>query len=75
MTTRSSPSPRLPTATWHISLDAECPACHEYVDLLDAPDFWDGQSLGVGEHMTERSKAVEVECPKCKHEWLVDLEY
>lgn len=63
-------------ATWSISLDADCPECKEYVDLLDDPDFWDGRcSLDIGEHGTERSVGVEVYCPKCGAEFEVDLEY
>lgn len=65
----------LPVATWSISLDCDCPACGEYVNLLDFPDFWDGRSLNLIEHGTARSKNVEVGCPKCMHEFNVQLEY
>lgn len=63
------------TATWDISLDCECPACGEYVDLLTAPDFWDGRSLQIGEHGTDRSRGVDVVCPDCHHEFEVDCVY
>ena len=63
------------TATWSMSLNCDCPACGEYVDLLDDPDFWDGRNLDACEHMTERSFDIEVYCPKCGHEFTVDLEY
>lgn len=62
-------------ACWDISLDAECPKCDELVNLLDYCDFWDGRHLGIGEHDTERSKGVEVICPKCMHEFQVDCIY
>lgn len=61
------------TATWTVSLDSECPGCHEMVDLLDVPDFWDGRQLDIAEHGTKRSRGVPVECPRCHHEWKVDL--
>lgn len=62
-------------ATWSVSLDCECPACKEDVDLLDYADFWDGRRLDIPEHGTERSKNVEVVCPKCGHDFTVELEY
>lgn len=63
------------TAGWSISLNCDCPKCEEYVDLLDDSDFWDGRGLEVAEHDTERSRDVEVVCPKCGYEFTVDLEY
>lgn len=62
-------------ATWWISLDADCPACSENVDLLDAADFWDGRNLNIGEHGTARTEAVEVRCPNCDHEFEVKTVY
>jgi len=62
-------------ATWSISLDCDCPACKENVNLLDYTDFWDGRQLDVPEHGTERSRDVDVQCPECAHEFTVDLEY
>ena len=62
-------------ATWSISLDCECPVCHEDVNLLDYVDFWDGRRLDPCEHSTERSSNVEVVCPECNGEFFVDLEY
>jgi endogenous inhibitor of DNA gyrase (YacG/DUF329 family) len=67
--------PRAETATWSIELNCECPHCAEWVNLLDYADFWDGRSLGVGEHGTERSKGVEVTCPECGKDFEVDCEY
>ena len=64
-----------PTATWLICMYAECPKCRKEVDLLEAPDFWDGRKLDLGENLTERCKNVEVVCPECSHEFIVDIEY
>jgi Zn finger protein HypA/HybF involved in hydrogenase expression len=63
-------------ATWDISLRADCPHCDaEYIDLLRDQDFWDGRSFQIGEHGTEESKGVQVDCPECHKEFIVDLEY
>ena len=63
-------------ATWNVSLNCECPKCKEYIDLMEAPNFWDGHSsLEISEHGTETSKGVEVVCPECQHEFTVDCEY
>lgn len=50
------------SAIWDYSLDCQCPACGEDVDLTDAPDFWDGYGqMKIGE-----SKECEtVWCPEC----------
>ena len=64
-----------PVATWSISLDCDCPACGEYVNLLDYADFWDGRRLDACEHGTDRSRGVDVVCPECGHDFEVDLEY
>ena len=63
------------TATWTVELNCECPACHEYVDVLEYPDFWDGRHLEIAEHGTDRSKDVEVICPNCDHEFTVFCEW
>jgi len=62
-------------ATWIIELNADCPNCKEYVNLLDYVDFWDGRKLDYAEHRTDRSTDVDVVCPGCGHEFIVDLEY
>lgn len=62
-------------ASWSLSLDADCPGCKQYVNLLDHPEFWDGRKLDACEHLTERSKNVAVVCPECGHEFEVELEY
>lgn len=43
--------------------------------LLLYEDFWDGRVLGVGENNTDNSRNVEVVCPACNEEFLVDCEY
>jgi hypothetical protein len=64
------------TATWSISLDTECPECGEEFDMLCTPDFWEGKSSWqLCEHGTEKTKGVDALCPKCDHEFKVDLEY
>ena len=62
-------------ATWTVELNCDCPACGEYVNLLDAPDFWDGRKLEIAEHGTDRSKNVAVVCPECGHEFRVDCQW
>ena len=62
-------------ASWSISLHTDCPYCLEGVDLLDYPDFWDGEDFGVGEHMTAKTKNVEVVCPECLDSFKVDFQY
>lgn len=65
------------TAEWRVSLTTDCPKCGKTVDLLDSPDFWDthGSSFEIAEHMTEGSRDVEVDCPECLEEFVVDLVY
>lgn len=56
-------------AVWSASLDCECPACKEEVDLMEEPDFWDGKpELQIAQDV----KGLEVVCPKCGHEFEVD---
>lgn len=62
-------------ATWGVELNAECPNCKEEAVLLDYVVFWDGRQLDIAEHDTEISTDVEVICPVCRHEFIVDLEY
>lgn len=63
------------SASWTLELNCTCPHCKEYVDLLEAPDFWDGRDLDAIEHGTKRSKGVEVTCPECSEDFTVDCEY
>jgi len=62
-------------AFWNVELYTDCPNCKEYVNLLDYVDFWDGRQLNVAEHGTERSIDIEVVCPVCFDEFIVDCEY
>jgi transcription initiation factor IIE alpha subunit len=59
------------SARWAVELNCDCPKCGEYVNLLDAPDFWDGRTLDIPEHGTENSNNLEVVCPECGHEFKV----
>ena len=63
------------SAQWDVELWTTCPACEEWVDLLDDPDFWDGRELGIPEHGTENSDNLEVECPRCGHKFRVCCEW
>ena len=58
-------------AFWSVELNCECPKCGEYVNLLDAPDFWEDRTLDIPEHGTENSNNLEVQCPVCDHEFKV----
>lgn len=62
-------------ADWCVELNATCPGCEAYVNLLDAPDFWDGRRLEIAEHGTDRSRNIEVVCPKCEREFRVHCVY
>lgn len=63
-------------AQWDVSLDCRCPECHQWVDLLDYSDFWDGkQKLAIIEHDTERADNLEVVCPECNHNFSVCCTY
>ena len=62
-------------AEWHAELTCDCPACGQYVDLLEYPDFWDGRKIEVCEHGTDRTRGMEVVCPNCGAEFLVDCNY
>lgn len=63
--------PKNTVASWSLSLDCYCPHCDKYVDLLDEPDFWDGRDFDIGESVDD----VQVWCPECGEEFLVDCEY
>ena len=60
-----------PVATWHISLDVECPKCGEDVDLTDYDDFWVDSSIEPAETV----QGYDVICPECRHEFEVDTQY
>lgn len=62
-------------AFWSVSLDVDCPHCGQYVNLLDASDFWDGRPFDIAEHGTKRTKAVDLMCPECGKEITCDLQY
>lgn len=62
-------------ASWSAGLYCDCPYCKQSVDLLDAPDFWDGRTIEIAEHNTKATKDMEVVCPECDHEFEVDCEW
>lgn len=63
-------------AAWSISLDTECPKCHEDFNILNVhSDFWIDSKIEPIEHDTEKSKNYEVICPVCNNEFLVDFTY
>ena len=62
-------------ATWELELNCQCPKCEEHVNLLDEVNFWDYRSLDICEYGTDRSRNVDVVCPLCGHDFVVDLEY
>lgn len=64
------------SAAWKVELNTDCPDCHQFVDLLDDPEFFSNRpGLIAGETGSERSIGMEVSCPNCGHEFTVDLEY
>jgi len=66
-------------AIWSFSLDTECPKCGEDFDVNSAGEngtcYIEDVRLQVCEQDTYNSKNIEVECPNCKHEFIVDCEY
>lgn len=54
-------------ARWEVELNCHCPKCNQFVNLLEATDFWDGRGLDIPEHDTEYSNNLEVNCPECNH--------
>jgi 5-methylcytosine-specific restriction endonuclease McrA len=69
------PTAKTVAATWALELNCYCPGCGKYVDLLEVDCFWCDRTLQPCEHGTPKSRNVEVMCPKCDHEFTVDLEY
>lgn len=61
-------------ATWELTLECRCPDCGTDVDLLDDTKQ-DLYELEPCEHDTDRSRNVEVVCPRCEHVFLVDCDY
>ena len=66
---RCAPAPG--SAQWSVELHADCPQCKAYINLLDAPDFWDGRTLDIPEHGTPNSDNLDVQCPECGHDFKV----
>ena len=57
-------------AEWYINLMCDCPACDEYVDLLEFGEFWLEKNLVPGETKTN----LQVTCPECGAIFLVDTQ-
>ena len=63
-------------ATWDVSLNCDCPHCGQWVDLLAADGFWEAhERLSIPEWGTPRTRNMEVTCPVCEKEFVVDTEY
>ena len=62
-------------ATWYVSLDVDCPYCSEDINILNLPEIHEIADFDLGESGTKRSTNIEVVCPHCNKEFLVDLEY
>ena len=65
------------TATWSFSLDCECPVCNMQFDVCTSDSAHDlfGNGLQVCEQDTPLSTDIEVICPHCEHEFVIDCEY
>lgn len=63
------------TARWSIELLTICPHCETWVDLLEWDEFWSVVRVNPCEHGTERTKCVDVTCPKCEETFDVELVY
>ena len=65
------------TAQWTVNLNAECPHCTKYVDLLSYADFWEmhDSHLEIAEHETDSANALDIVCPECGGDFTVCCEY
>ncbi len=59
-------------AQWTVELWGKCPNCLEEVDLVTADDFWNGRNPIVE---SAETGGIDVECPKCGHEFLAKGEF
>lgn len=62
-------------ANWNFTLDAQCPACSECVDVTTAQGFWDDKKLNYGEYGSENSTDIDAECPLCSHDFKITCEF
>ena len=61
-------------AYWSIELNTTCPGCGMRVDLMDSPEFIEGNYLfNDGETNTNRTTGVSVTCPQCEDELEVEF--
>ncbi len=56
-------------AVWDISLDIQCPECHQMVNLLDIPDSREALDIEIGEMRRDQP----VWCPECGAEFICDI--
>lgn len=59
-----------PVAFWFVRLDTECPVCNAEFDLAELESFRES-----GINPLDRVKDYEITCPRCEHEYILDLEY
>jgi len=61
-------------AVWSCSIYIECPHCGADNDLCenDDGDWRLPVGLELGEHGTDRSKNIEVDCSECRETFIVD---
>ena len=68
-------------AVWRTSLDCKCPGCKDYVDLMEYADYRQGRKRLEKSDFLEGDSdlqiaqpviGLEVNCPKCGHEFMVD---
>lgn len=62
-------------ATWDISLVCECPECNDIFDIFNEFDIIQVKDIEIGEHGTNKTTNIEITCPECGSEFLVDLGY
>lgn len=61
-------------AFWRIEIYCFCPCCGEDIDLLNGCNKF-LYTLDIGEHKTDRTKNITVQCPLCNDFFKVDLAF
>jgi DNA-directed RNA polymerase subunit RPC12/RpoP len=59
-------------ARWNITLMVWCRSCHRNVDLMKAPNFWDGRENGL--QAGDDGEDEKVTCPNCGYVFVCDFE-
>lgn len=64
-------------AVWYYELITECPQCNSSINLtdVDGHDYVSDLQLDICEQDTIGSKNIDVYCPHCGKEFLVDCVY